>query len=99
MGALVVCIHINRRATNMGICGSGEEDKEQGSSQHQYTPPEPAHAGFVELFGSQLQTPQDGYKPTTEVLAGKKDVLVYFGNYEEQPCRDYHFKMRDDYNA
>merc|ERR1711912_32442 len=41
-----------------------------------------------ELFGPTLKT-KEGDKPTDEVLAGKKHVLVYFSAHWCPPCRGY----------
>ena len=43
---------------------------------------------FEALFGASLQT-KDGEKPTKDVLAGKKAVLVYFSAHWCPPCRGF----------
>mmetsp|Transcript_75876 Transcript_75876/g.122518 ORF Transcript_75876/g.122518 Transcript_75876/m.122518 type:complete len:135 (-) Transcript_75876:98-502(-) len=43
---------------------------------------------FVELFGDKILT-KEGEKDTTEVLAGKTHVLIYFSAHWCPPCRGY----------
>jgi len=63
-----------------------------------------AMTAFVELFGSDLLT-KEGKKPTTDVLAGKTGVFVYFSAHWCPPCRgftpkfaEFHTKFADDKN-
>ncbi|CAE8632823.1 unnamed protein product [Polarella glacialis] len=43
---------------------------------------------FVDLFGDKILT-KEGEKDTTEVLAGKTHVLIYFSAHWCPPCRGY----------
>merc|ERR1712188_201033 len=45
-------------------------------------------AEFEALFGGKILT-KDGEKNTSEVLAGKKNVMVYFSAHWCPPCRGY----------
>merc|ERR1711907_657386 len=51
---------------------------------------------FSELFGATLVT-KEGEKPTDEVLAGKKNVLVYFSAHWCPPCRGYTPELSNAY--
>jgi len=50
----------------------------------------------VELFGSELLT-KDGVKPTAEVVAGKRAVLIYFSAHWCPPCRGFTPVLADAY--
>merc|ERR1711939_270273 len=57
-----------------------------------------AMAEFTALFGDTILT-KDGPKPTTEVLADKTHVMVYFSAHWCPPCRGYTPQLSDAYKA
>merc|ERR1712216_244199 len=59
----------------------------------------PGEVGLMEeLFGPTLVT-KEGEKPTAEVLAGKKNVMVYFSAHWCPPCRGYTPELSSSYEA
>merc|ERR1712216_653323 len=54
--------------------------------------------GLNELFGDEIIT-KDGPKPTSEALAGKKNVMVYFSAHWCPPCRGYTPELSSAYEA
>jgi len=51
---------------------------------------------LTELFGPTLIT-KEGEKSTDEVLAGKKNIMVYFSAHWCPPCRGYTPQLSDAY--
>merc|ERR1712224_750716 len=55
-------------------------------------------ANLEGLFGAQLQT-KDGMKATSDVLSGRRAVLVYFSAHWCPPCRGFTPVLSKAYSA
>merc|ERR1711865_390640 len=74
--------------SNMG-CLTGSEEKKEEQEKAKGGGGGNAEAGpFDSLFGKTILT-KDGEKPTSEALAGKTHVVVYFSAHWCPPCRGY----------
>ncbi|CAK0879327.1 unnamed protein product [Prorocentrum cordatum] len=74
----------------MGIFGS--KAREAAASE------EAPAGGLEELFGTELLT-KEGPKKTSEVLGGKRAVLVYFSAHWCPPCRGFTPVLAQAYEA